>query len=323
MLCSAVTKKDMRCSNRARPGSRLCGTHQKSKTVALVSDNQLANDSLEEDEATPGVNDLIRAVKDMGLESGSPNMTGGYETPWEYEIMVKFEGTAVMRSGNAKHLVHDGGRCRSEDPELIDLRSPGRVMQKDLPSTQSTPSRPPKPKLRTTDIVPDPHEAFCETPTNDIPPELDERLQWELSRIMVQPPDTKTGIVYICDVQYEPRISSGTRVIKIGVASDINKRLKAHFHSCASSRLRLITSYPRSKLELDTHELIRNLYQVESLIHKTLEEFRYDKKCGCGKNHKELFEIVEHELEYILGTVEHWVSWSERKLGHALIPHGR
>ncbi|KAE8412084.1 nucleoside phosphorylase domain-containing protein [Aspergillus pseudocaelatus] len=168
----------------------------------------------------------------------------------------------------------------------------------------------------------DRNEAFLRMLTAEIPVELDPDVRFQLSRIMEQPPVHKAGVVYICDVQYELRRSSDTRLIMIGVTSDINKRLKAHFHRCAYTRLRLITSYPRSKLESDTHKQIRNRYQVESLVHRTLGGFRYDKQCGCGKNHKGLFEISEHEIVYILDIVEHWVSWSERKLGHALIPHG-
>jgi hypothetical protein len=54
---------------------------------------------------------------------------------------------------------------------------------------------------------------------------------------------------------------------------------------------------------------------VEKLIHKTLERFKYDELCGCGKRHKEYFEIRSGELGDVLRHVESWVSWSEEKLG--------
>ncbi|KAB8200781.1 T5orf172 domain-containing protein [Aspergillus parasiticus] len=323
MLCVAVTKKDIQCSNRAKPGSDLCGTHLKSRTVLLVSRNDPDNDSSEEDEAIPGVNDLIKGVRDMGLESDSPNVDDGYETPWEQEIRLELKATRIFRSGNAKKWENGRGRCKSEDPELTNRHSPKRVATKDLSSAQSTPSRAPKPRVSTANIAPDPHEALAKSPTNDIPPELDKGLRWELSRIMVQPHDETTGRVYICEVQHEPRRGSGTRVIKIGFTSDINKRLKNHLYSCTWTRLQLLDSYPRSKPESGTQTQIRNCYQVETLIHKTLEEFRYDKKCGCGRNHKELFEIGDDDdLEYFRYIVKHWVSWSERELGHVVVPRG-
>ena len=284
--------------------------------VSLVDDNQLANDSSDEAEATPGVSDLIKAVKDMGLESGSPNVVDGYETPWEHEIRLNFEAKAVFRSGNARRRGNDGGRCISEDPELIKVHSPERAAPNQFPSTQSTPSRPRKPELRTVDIATDPHQAFLKSPINDIPLGLDRSLQFDLSRILAQPRDHTSGVVYICDVQYELRRTSGTRVIKIGFTSDINKRMKAHFNTCAHTRLRLITFQPGSKLKSDNYKQILNCYQVERLIHTTLRKFKYEKKCGCGRNHKEFFEIGEHELDNMLHTVEHWVSWSERNFGH-------
>ncbi|KAB8225647.1 T5orf172 domain-containing protein [Aspergillus novoparasiticus] len=323
MLCVAVTKKDIQCSNRAKPGSDLCGTHLKSKTVLLVSRNDPDNDSSEDDEATPEVDDLIKAVKDMGLESNSPNVDDGYETPWEQEIRVEVKAACVFRSGNAKIRENGRGRCKSEGPELTNRHFPECAVTKDVSSAQSTPSRAPKLRVSTANIAPGPHVALAKSPTNDVPPRLDGRLRWELSRIMVQPPDENTGIVYICDVQHEPRRRLGTRVIKIGFTCDINRRLKGHLHSCAWTRLQLLDSYPRSKPESGTYKQVQNCYQVEKLIHKTLEDFRYDKKCGCGRNHKELFEIGDDDdLEYFRDIVEHWVSWSERKLGHVVVPRG-
>ncbi|KOC09495.1 hypothetical protein AFLA70_507g000450 [Aspergillus flavus AF70] len=323
MLCLAITKKDIQCSNRAKPGSDLCGTHLKSKTVLLVSRNDPGSDSSEEDEATPEVDDLIKAVKDMGLESDSPNVDDGYETPWEQEARVEVKAIYVFRSGNAKNRENGRGRCKSEGPELTNRHLPECAATKDLSSAQSTPSRAPKLRVSTASTASDPRAALTESPTNDIPPDLDRGLRWELSRIMVQPPDENTGIVYICDIQHEPRRRSGTRVIKIGITSDINQRLKNHLYSCTSTRLQLLDCYPQSKLESGRQKQIRNCYQVETLIHKTLEEFRYDKKCGCGRNHKELFEIGDDDdLEYFRDIVEHWVSWSERVLGHVMVPRG-
>ncbi|KAE8346099.1 T5orf172 domain-containing protein [Aspergillus arachidicola] len=301
MLCLAITKKDIQCSNRAKPGSDLCGTHLKSKIVIRVSDNEPNSDSSEEAEVTLEVNDLIEAVNDMGLES-SPSSVAGDETLWEDEIRV-------------------GGRHESEDPEDINLHSPERAASTDPPSTQPTPSRRPSPTLSITDIASDTYALF-ETPTNYIPPELDESLQFELLRILDRPPNKHTGVVYICDVQYEQRRVSDTKVIKIGVSSDVRQRLKGHFKNCAHTSLRLITFYPRSESESDSRKQIRNRYQVEKLIHTELGKFKYDKKCGCGKTHKELFEIHKDDLGNMLDTVKRWVSWSEQKFGHVLVPRG-
>ncbi|KAK6820194.1 hypothetical protein RU639_007489 [Aspergillus parasiticus] len=279
MLCLAITKKDIQCSNRAKPGSDLCGTHLKSKIVTLVSDNEPNSDSSDEAEVTPEVNDLIEAVKDMGLES-SPSTVDGDETLWEDAIRVD-------------------GRHESEDPELINLHSPECAATTDLPSTQSTPSRRPKLTLSTIDIASDPHAAF-ETPTSYIPPKLHESLRFELLRISQQLPDNHVGVVYICNVQYKQRRVSDTKVIKIGVSSDVRQRLKGHFKDCAHTSLRLITFYPQSESESDSRKQIRNRYQVEKLIHTELGKFKYDKKY----------------------TVKHWVSWSEQKFGHVLVPRG-
>lgn len=320
MLCLAITKKDIQCSNRAKPGSDLCGTHLKSKIVTLVSDNEPNSDSSEEAEVTPEINDLIEAVNDMGLES-SPSTINGDETLWEHEIRVKFEATSITRSGNAKHHGQVGGRHESEDPELINLHSPECGAPTDLASTQSTPSRRPNLTLSTTNIASDPHAAF-ETPTSYIPPKLHKSLQFELLRISQQLPDNHVGVVYICNVQYEERRVSDTKVIKIGVSSNVRQRLKGHFKNCAHTSLRLITFYPRSESESDSRKQIRNRYQVEKLIHTELGKFKFDKKCGCGKTHKELFEIRKDEFENMLDTVKHWVSWSEQKFGHVLVPRG-
>ncbi|KAE8322169.1 T5orf172 domain-containing protein [Aspergillus sergii] len=301
MLCLAITKRDIQCSNRAKPGNNLCGTHLKSKIVTLVSDNEPTSDSSEEAEATPEVNDLIEAVKDMGLES-SPSRFDGDETLWEDEIRV-------------------GGRHESEDPELINLHSPECVAPIGILSAQSTPSRRPNPTLSIPAIASDPHALF-ESPTNYIPPELHETLQFDLLRILEQPPDKYAGVVYICHVQYKQRRVSDTKVIKIGVTSDVRQRLKAHFNNCAHTSLRLITFYPRSESKSDNRKQIPNRYQVEKLIHTALRQFKYDKRCGCGKTHQELFEIHKDELDNMLDTVEHWVSWSERKFGHVLVPCG-
>ncbi|KAE8310528.1 T5orf172 domain-containing protein [Aspergillus transmontanensis] len=320
MLCLAITKKDIQCSNRAKPGSDLCGTHLKSKIVTLVSDNEPNSDSSDEAEVTPEVNDLIEAVKDMGLES-SPSTVDGDETLWEDAIRVKFEATSITRGGNTKHHGQVGGRHESEDPDLINLHSPECAAPTDLPSTQSTPSRRPKLTLSTIDIASDPHAAF-ETPTSYIPPKLHKSLRFELLRISQQLPDNHVGVVYICNVQYEQRRVSDTKVIKIGVSSDVRQRLKGHFKNCAHTSLRLITFYPRSESESDSRKQIRNRYQVEKLIHTELGKFKYDKKCGCGKTHKELFEIRKDDLDNILDTVKHWVSWSEQNFGHVLVPRG-
>ncbi|QMW43613.1 hypothetical protein G4B11_006983 [Aspergillus flavus] len=270
-------------------------------SVNFVSDNEPNSDSSEEAEVTPEVNDLIEAVNDMGLES-SPSTVNGDETLWEHEIRV-------------------GGRHESEDPELINLHSPECGAPTDLASTQSTPSRRPNLTLSTTNIASDPHAAF-ETPTSYIPPKLHKSLQFELLRISQQLPDNHVGVVYICNVQYEERRVSDTKVIKIGVSSNVRQRLKGHFKNCAHTSLRLITFYPRSESESDSRKQIRNRYQVEKLIHTELGKFKFDKKCGCGKTHKELFEIRKDEFENMLDTVKHWVSWSEQKFGHVLVPRG-
>lgn len=171
-------------------------------------------------------------------------------------------------------------------------------------------------------ISSDPSDKDQESPTEDIRRKLPRSLQFELLRITQQPPDKATGIVYICDVQHDPQRRSNTKIIKIGVTSDLNRRLKHHIHSCVWTRLQLLTFYPRWESETDNRKQIRSRYQVEKLIHTELGKFKYNKKCGCGKTHKELFEIHKDELENMLATVKHWVSWSEQKFGHALVPRG-
>ncbi|BAE61500.1 unnamed protein product [Aspergillus oryzae RIB40] len=153
-----------------------------------------------------------------------------------------------------------------------------------------------------------PHEALQEPLTTAVPLGLDRSLDFELSIIMAQRPDSRIGVVYICDVHLEPRRSSKNRIIRIGSTTDVYRHLKARLNS--------------STHESDTYRQILNCGQVELLIHTTLQKFKYDKKCQCGNNHTTLFEIGEDELDNILKTVEHWVSWSERKFGHIVVPRG-
>ncbi|KIX99950.1 uncharacterized protein Z520_04588 [Fonsecaea multimorphosa CBS 102226] len=91
--------------------------------------------------------------------------------------------------------------------------------------------------------------------------------------------------------------------VKIGYATDVEKRLQAWRRQC--------------KFDLEQHKSqeskaiarVLHLHRVESLIHAELKDYRmFEPSCtGCGKSHREWFEV---DPSYALKVVAKWTSRS-------------
>ncbi|KAL4893846.1 T5orf172 domain-containing protein [Aspergillus ambiguus] len=308
MQCQAITKKDRQCKNYTGAGSRLCSRHQKLNDVALANEEASTNDSPTEIDHSSDVGGLISGIESMGLENDSPGMMKDTGRENRHIEGGKLNAALLYDDGDTQLEI----RLRRTSQERVSLE-PGSatcVMKATSPSTR-------RPKLRLSAVnIPDPHKAFCETPRAEIPPGIDRSLHWALGQIMVRPASEKHGIIYICKVTFETQRSQEKEVIKIGNTSNITTRLATHSRGCyPGTRSHLIATYPRPKPKPGSPGRIRNCYQVEALIRKTLERFSYDMLCACGTKHKELFEICPDELDEVLKHVESWVSWSEENYG--------
>jgi hypothetical protein len=108
-----------------------------------------------------------------------------------------------------------------------------------------------------------------------------------------------SGYVYI--YTFPPPSGTPARFLKIGNASKIDARLKQWERQCGHE--------PTLLCHFETH-----LYkQVERIVHAQLanERLREVNGCaGCGKKHKEWFDVKLYTAGAILGL---WTAWSLRK----------
>ena len=122
-----------------------------------------------------------------------------------------------------------------------------------------------------------------------------------------KPKGDRSGHVYIlrCTPTWRA-LEDQEMIIKIGRADNVEERKKKLENWCKYYNFEEIASFPElpRKIKLSS--------KAEKLSHKSLNNRLYQAtssgKCLCQKAHKEVFKILESELELTIELVQHWVN---------------
>jgi predicted GIY-YIG superfamily endonuclease len=106
--------------------------------------------------------------------------------------------------------------------------------------------------------------------------------------------DQTSGFIYLFwDKQY-------FGMVKIGYTKDLTERLKSWNRDC--KREHVYHSSRKSQANMS------HVHRVEQLIHTELKEYRRRRKCeGCGKMHKEWFNVAEVHAVKVARKWREWI----------------
>jgi hypothetical protein len=174
------------------------------------------------------------------------------------------------------------------------------------------------------------------TPSSLIPQHLPPSTQTQLLAELTKPLSVKDedGYIYVFQLDREAispttetQLESKTLMVKIGRTTNVHRRLSSWTKQCGHtlSLLRFYpyissasTSPPSDSLPASTTTTPRKLpysHRVERLIHIELaaSNVKKDKCEGCGKEHKEWFEIEASRegVRRMDEVVRRWVAWGE------------
>jgi hypothetical protein len=89
-------------------------------------------------------------------------------------------------------------------------------------------------------------------------------------------------------------------MVKIGYTKDLTKRLKSWNRDCKREHVYHSSSESQAKMS--------HVHRVEQLIHTELKEDRKSRRCeGCGKMHKEWFDVAEVHAVKVARKWREWI----------------
>ena len=89
-------------------------------------------------------------------------------------------------------------------------------------------------------------------------------------------------------------------MVKIGYTNNLSRRLREWDNSCKHKHL----YHPNDGIQVN----MEHVYRVEQLVHTELKEFRRRRPCdGCGRMHKEWFEVEEAHAAKVVRKWREWI----------------
>jgi hypothetical protein len=120
-----------------------------------------------------------------------------------------------------------------------------------------------------------------------------------------------------------PQPDKRTLFLKIGRAVNVHQRLIQWKKQC-EYEISLLRSYPYNSTGRAQARQVPNVVKVERLIHLHLEMLgqRVSKRCRCGTEHKEWFEVdaSARGVRDVDEIVRRWTRWSEDRFGDISTP---